>query len=105
VIDALRERGCVYYVAPYEADSQFAMLSFKGVIDAVFSIDTDLVALCRSETAKTFLTVSYSTGYATLVAREALFVEREGTHSHRTLSRRATRIHRGSAPEVSCRDM
>jgi len=60
--------------------------------------DTDIVALRWSATAKTFLTVNYLTGDATLVARQALFVEREGTHSQRALSRRATRVRRGSAP-------
>ena len=64
VIDALRERGYMYVVAPYEADGQLAALCRAGLVHAVFTIDTDLIVLgC----AKTYLKINYYSGSATLV--------------------------------------
>ena len=45
VIDALRERGFAYFVAPFEADGQLAKLSHAGLVDGIFTIDTDLTVL------------------------------------------------------------
>ena len=62
-IDALRAKGFTYYVAPYEGDGQLAHLSLQGIVDAVFTVDTDLVVLgC----ARTYLKVNYYTGFAFL---------------------------------------
>ena len=43
VILRLRELKIEYVVAPYEADAQLAFLSLRGHIDAVISIDSDLL--------------------------------------------------------------
>ena len=62
-IDALRATGFTYYVAPYEGDGQLAHLSLQGIVDAVFTVDTDLVVLgCR----RTYLQVNYYNGSAML---------------------------------------
>ena len=45
VIAALRTRGFQYVVAPYEADSQLIHLCDTGCIEAVISVDSDLVVL------------------------------------------------------------
>ena len=44
VIEALRSAGFAYVVAPYEADPQLAQLAKAGVVDAVITIDSDLMA-------------------------------------------------------------
>lgn len=69
VINALRARGYVYYVAPFEADGQLAMLSKRGLVDAIFTVDSDLVVLgC----AKVYLKINYYTGDATLIDHDVL---------------------------------
>jgi exonuclease 1 len=44
LILALRELKVEYYVAPYEADAQLAYLYKCGMVDAVFTEDSDLLA-------------------------------------------------------------
>jgi exonuclease 1 len=44
VIKALRLLDVEYYVAPYEADAQLAYLWLKGLVDVVFTEDSDLLA-------------------------------------------------------------
>ena len=68
-IDALRAKGFTYYVAPYEGDGQLAHLSLQGIVDAVFTVDTDLVVLgCK----RTYLKVNYYTGSALLADQDEL---------------------------------
>lgn len=43
IILRLRERNIQYVVAPYEADAQLAFLSLRGHVDAVISVDSDLL--------------------------------------------------------------
>ena len=73
-IDALRAKGFTYYVAPYEGDGQLAHLSLQGIVDAVFTVDTDLVVLgCK----RTYLKVNYYTGSALLADQDKLPLPRE----------------------------
>ena len=44
LILALRELNVEYYVAPYEADAQLAYLYKSGMVDIVFTEDSDLLA-------------------------------------------------------------
>lgn len=44
LILALREINIEYYVAPYEADAQLAYLWKTGMVDVVFTEDSDLLA-------------------------------------------------------------
>ena len=70
-IDALRAKGFTYYVAPYEGDGQLAHLSLQGIVDAVFTVDTDLVVLgCK----RTYLKVNYYQGSALLADQDELLV-------------------------------
>ncbi|KAJ2496479.1 Rad2 nuclease [Coemansia sp. RSA 1972] len=49
VIDELKKCGFRYLVAPYEADAQLAYLERTGVVSAVVSEDSDLIAFgCRN---------------------------------------------------------
>ncbi|KAJ2171757.1 Rad2 nuclease [Coemansia sp. RSA 560] len=49
VIDELKKCGFRYLVAPYEADAQLAYLERTGVVTAVVSEDSDLIAFgCRN---------------------------------------------------------
>ncbi|KAJ2662981.1 Rad2 nuclease [Coemansia sp. RSA 1199] len=49
VIDELKRGGFKYLVAPYEADAQLAYLERTGVVTAVVSEDSDLIAFgCRN---------------------------------------------------------
>lgn len=41
---ALKELNIEYYVAPYEADAQLAYLWKAGIVDVVFTEDSDLIA-------------------------------------------------------------
>ena len=69
VIAALRERGFQYVVAPYEADSQLVHLCRTGCIDAVITVDSDLVVLG----AKTgYFRVNYFTGDALVLQEKDL---------------------------------
>jgi len=44
LILALKKLKITYYVAPYEADAQLAYLAQKGIVDVVFTEDSDLLA-------------------------------------------------------------
>eukprot|EP00762_Andalucia_godoyi_P004994 ANDGO_01484.mRNA.1 Exonuclease 1 len=44
VILELRKRNIAYVVAPYEADAQLAFLAREGIVDAVITEDSDLLA-------------------------------------------------------------
>jgi exonuclease 1 len=44
LIEYLIEAKITYYVAPYEADAQLAYLYHQGIIDMVFTEDSDLLA-------------------------------------------------------------
>jgi exonuclease-1 len=44
LIEYLNEANITYYVAPYEADAQLAYLYHQGIVDAVFTEDSDLLA-------------------------------------------------------------
>ena len=68
-IDALRDKGFAYFVAPYEGDGQLAHLCREGVVDAVFTVDSDLIVLgCK----RTYLKVNFWTGSAELADLDAL---------------------------------
>ncbi|KAL9007726.1 MAG: hypothetical protein Q9173_007068 [Seirophora scorigena] len=43
LIDALKQEGVQYVVAPYEADAQLAYLEKKGIIQGILSEDSDLL--------------------------------------------------------------
>ncbi|KAI4208747.1 MAG: hypothetical protein LQ348_000069 [Seirophora lacunosa] len=43
LIDALKQEGVQYIVAPYEADAQLAYLEKKGIIQGILSEDSDLL--------------------------------------------------------------
>ena len=78
VIDGLRDSGFAYMVAPFEADGQLAHLCMGGLVDAVWTVDTDLVVLGCPET---YLHANYWTGTAILVTQEALAAEPAGKWS------------------------
>ncbi|RUP44580.1 PIN domain-like protein, partial [Jimgerdemannia flammicorona] len=42
-IKVLRSEGVQYVVAPYEADAELAYLSRTGKVDAVVTVDSDLI--------------------------------------------------------------
>lgn len=44
LIQALTHRNIQYVVAPYEADAQMAYLALRGIVDAVITEDSDLLA-------------------------------------------------------------
>lgn len=68
-IDGLREAGFAYFVAPYEGDSQLAHLSKTGVVDSVFTEDSDLIVLgCK----RTYVKIQYCDGSALRVDLDAL---------------------------------
>eukprot|EP01138_Halocafeteria_seosinensis_P013290 gb/GECG01013573.1/.p1 GENE.gb/GECG01013573.1/~~gb/GECG01013573.1/.p1 ORF type:complete len:686 (+),score=79.42 gb/GECG01013573.1/:1-2058(+) len=46
LIEELQKLGIQYLVAPYEADAQLAHLCRTGVVDAVITEDSDLIAYC-----------------------------------------------------------
>ena len=48
-LQALRDAGVKYCVAPYEADAQMAYLSNAGLADVVITEDSDLLAYGCSE--------------------------------------------------------
>ena len=76
VIDKLRAKGYAYFVAPYEADSQLAFLATHDLVDAVFTVDSDLVVLgCPL----VFLKINYYTFDATMISRRALEAQPKGT--------------------------
>jgi len=69
VIAALRTRGFQYVVAPYEADSQLVHLCNTGCIDAVISVDSDLVVLGAK---KVYFRVNCYTGDAKVLQQKDL---------------------------------
>ena len=42
-VEALRQRGIEFVVAPYEADAQMAYLAYSGRVDVVVTEDSDLL--------------------------------------------------------------
>lgn len=44
LLQALKERGVSYIVAPYEADAQMAYLALQGHVHAIITEDSDLLA-------------------------------------------------------------
>ena len=74
-IDGLRKAGFAYFVAPYEGDSQLAHLSQAGVVDSVFTIDSDLIVLgCK----RTYVKIEYWNGGALRVDLDDLSKESRG---------------------------
>ena len=74
-IDGLREAGFAYFVAPYEGDSQLAHLSQTGVVDSVFTSDSDLIVLgCK----RTYVKIEYWNGSARRVDLDDLSKESRG---------------------------
>jgi exonuclease 1 len=74
-LQALRERGVSFLVAPYEADAQLAFLCRKGIVDAVITEDSDTLPYCCNKV----LFKLEPDGSATLVERtpnEGFFAKR-----------------------------
>lgn len=44
MLQALKERGVQFIVAPYEADAQMAYMAAQGTVHAVITEDSDLIA-------------------------------------------------------------
>ena len=84
VISELRTQGFQYVVAPYEADSQLIHLEKSGCIDAILTVDSDLVALGGKHV---YFHINYYTGDAMLLEQKNLFAERTpGKHPTQPLS-------------------
>ena len=67
VISRLREQGIPYVVAPYEADSQLAMLSKIGAVWAVATVDADFIV---HGIDRIFFRVSWDSGRAAMWDRQ-----------------------------------
>jgi 5'-3' exonuclease len=78
VINGLREAGFVYMVAPFEAHGQLTYVCKEGIVDAVWTADTDLIVLGCPQT---YLRIEYYHGTAILVTQEALAAEPAGKWS------------------------
>ena len=67
VISRLREQGIPYVIAPYEVDSQLAMLSKIGAVCAVATIDADFIV---HGIDRIFFRVSWDSGRAAMWDRQ-----------------------------------
>jgi exonuclease-1 len=48
-VQELKKEGIEFIVAPYEADSQLAFLDQQGIVSAIITEDSDLLAFgCRN---------------------------------------------------------
>lgn len=61
-VQAARARGVDYVVAPYEADAQLAYLNKTGIVQAIITEDSDLLAFGCKKVMKT-INSSYISRY------------------------------------------
>ena len=56
LIQAFKREKISYIVAPYEADAQLAYLSINNIVDAVMTVDSDLITYGCSTVSETCFT-------------------------------------------------